>query len=70
MLGVAHVGFVYVLEEAGLRFLGLGGTSAGAINAGLIASVRDTPADVSWKKTLQVAHLVFLTPSHWDSLPG
>jgi predicted acylesterase/phospholipase RssA len=30
MLGIAHVGFVRVLEEAGVRFLGLGGTSAGA----------------------------------------
>lgn len=30
MLGIAHVGFVRALEEAGVRFLGLGGTSAGA----------------------------------------
>ena len=29
VLGVALAGYSYVLESAGLRFLGLGGTSAG-----------------------------------------
>lgn len=33
VLGVALVGYTYVLEEMGLRFIGLGGTSAGSINA-------------------------------------
>ena len=33
MLGIALVGYTYVLEQVGLRFLGLGGSSAGAINA-------------------------------------
>lgn len=37
VLGVALVGFTYVLEELGLRFLSLGGTSAGSINALLMA---------------------------------
>ncbi len=59
LLGIAHVGFVYILEEAGMRFRGIGGTSAGAINAMLIAALRDGPDGVSWQKTLQV----------WDQQP-
>ena len=39
MLGIALAGFTYVLEEMGLRFLGLGGTSAGSINAFLLAAL-------------------------------
>ncbi|HLK27462.1 MAG TPA: patatin-like phospholipase family protein [Puia sp.] len=35
VLGVALVGYTYVLEEAGIRFLRLAGTSAGAINTSL-----------------------------------
>jgi predicted acylesterase/phospholipase RssA len=53
LLGIAHVGFVCVLEEAGVRFRGIGGTSAGAINAIVIAATRDNPEHKSWKKTLQ-----------------
>lgn len=30
MLGIALVGYTYVLEQAGIRFLGVGGTSAGS----------------------------------------
>src|SRR5215218_979221 len=33
VLGVALVGYTYVLEEMGIRFLRVGGTSAGSINA-------------------------------------
>jgi hypothetical protein len=43
MLGIALVGFTYVLEEVGIRFVGIGGTSAGAINAALIAGLRKSP---------------------------
>ena len=32
VLGIALVGYTYVLEEAGIRFFHLAGTSAGAIN--------------------------------------
>lgn len=32
VLGIALVGYTYVLEEIGIRFMGLAGTSAGAIN--------------------------------------
>ncbi|WP_210490627.1 patatin-like phospholipase family protein [Rufibacter aurantiacus] len=38
MLGIALVGYVYVLEQMGIRFLRLGGTSAGSINALLMAA--------------------------------
>ena len=38
VLGVALVGYTYVLEKMGIRFFSLAGTSAGSINAMLIAS--------------------------------
>jgi NTE family protein len=38
VLGIALVGYTYVLEQAGIRFFSLGGTSAGAINTLLLAS--------------------------------
>ena len=38
MLGIALVGYVYTLEQLGFRFLQLGGTSAGSINALLMAA--------------------------------
>ena len=39
VFGIALVGYTYVLEQAGLRFLGLGGTSTGSVNALLLAAV-------------------------------
>lgn len=36
MLGIALVGYTYILEEAGIRFLRLAGTSAGAINTAML----------------------------------
>ncbi len=38
VLGIALVGYVYVLEQMNLRFLQLGGTSAGSINTLLMAA--------------------------------
>ncbi|MBK9284058.1 MAG: patatin-like phospholipase family protein [Sphingobacteriaceae bacterium] len=38
VLGVALAGYVYVLEQMNIRFLQLGGTSAGAINTMLMAA--------------------------------
>jgi len=38
-LGVALVGYTYVMEKAGIRFLSLAGTSAGAINTMLMAGL-------------------------------
>ena len=43
MLGVALVGYTWALEQMGIRFFGVGGTSAGAINALLLAAL-DEPA--------------------------
>lgn len=54
ILGIALLGFTYVLEEMGLRFLSLGGTSAGAINTLLMAD-RGQPAT---KKSLQILECV------------
>uniref|UniRef100_A0A383WDF1 Patatin n=1 Tax=Tetradesmus obliquus TaxID=3088 RepID=A0A383WDF1_TETOB len=60
LLGIAHVGFVCVLEEAGVRFRGIGGTSAGAINAVIVAASRKDdkgkfdPSQESWEKTLDI----------------
>jgi NTE family protein len=44
-LGIALLGYVYGLEQAGIRFLDIGGTSAGAITAMLLAAVdtKDKP---------------------------
>ncbi|WP_018627145.1 patatin-like phospholipase family protein [Niabella aurantiaca] len=39
VLGVALVGYTYVLEQMGIRFMRLAGTSAGAINTALLAIV-------------------------------
>lgn len=39
VLGVALVGYTYVLEKMGFRFLKLAGTSAGAINTMMLAAV-------------------------------
>jgi len=39
-LGIALAGYIYALEHAGIRFKSIGGTSAGAITATLLASLR------------------------------
>lgn len=39
MLGIALLGYTHVLEECGLRFWSLGGTSAGAINTMALAGL-------------------------------
>lgn len=39
VLGIALTGYTYALEQAGIRFLGIGGTSAGSINALMIAAL-------------------------------
>ncbi|MCX6217870.1 patatin-like phospholipase family protein [Spirosoma sp.] len=49
VLGIALLGYTYVLESMGIRFLKLAGTSAGAINAALMAVVR--PEDTKVKKS-------------------
>lgn len=52
MLGIALVGYTWALEQAGIRFLGIGGTSAGSINALLLAAL-GTPGDAKSPKLLQ-----------------
>jgi NTE family protein len=47
VLGIALVGYVYILEEANIRFLKLAGTSAGAINTSLMV----IPGDKTRAKT-------------------
>jgi NTE family protein len=37
VLGIALVGYVYILEKMGIRFFSLAGTSAGSINAMMLA---------------------------------
>ncbi len=41
VLGVALIGYTYVLEQMGLRFFSVAGTSAGSINAMLLAGFGD-----------------------------
>lgn len=49
VLGAALVGYTYVLEEMGLRFRGVGGTSAGSLNALLVAALGPPQARKSEK---------------------
>ena len=53
VLGVALVGYTWLLESVGIRFLGLGGTSAGAINALVLAAVA-RPQEFRSERTLDV----------------
>lgn len=50
-LGLALLGYLHVLETVGLRFVGIGGTSAGAISAAALAAA-NTPGQP------RIAHLV------------
>lgn len=49
VLGVALIGYTYVLEQMGLRFFSLAGTSAGSINALLLSAFGDIAAPKSEK---------------------
>ena len=54
VLGIALAGYTYVLEELGIRFLSLGGTSAGSINTLLLAAMGQ-PQE---KKTVKILDAV------------
>lgn len=54
VFGVALVGYTYILEQMGIRFFSLAGTSAGSINATLLASL----GDVSKTKSDQIIELL------------
>ncbi len=53
VLGIALVGYTYILEEMGIRFLRIGGTSAGSINALLLASL-GTPEERKSEKIVEL----------------
>jgi NTE family protein len=57
VLGIALVGYTYVLEQMGVRFLSLAGTSAGAINTVLLSSIGDKKSE---KSTAILEHLANL----------
>lgn len=40
VLGIGLIGYTYILEQAGIRFYSLAGSSAGALNALLMASLK------------------------------
>lgn len=54
MLGIGLLGYTYILEQAGIRFVGLGGTSAGAINTMLIAARRTSPDEACSLQLLEI----------------
>ena len=49
VLGIGLIGYTYILEQAGIRFYSLAGSSAGAINALLMASLEEIGNPVSEK---------------------
>lgn len=51
-LGVALLGYIHVLEEVGLRFIGLGGTSAGAVTA-IALGAAGTPREARLARLLE-----------------
>src|SRR5215210_6412017 len=65
VLGVALVGYTYVLEEMGIRFLRVGGTSAGSINAVLVAGLGTPQERKSEKIIKELANVDF-----WNFVDG
>ena len=59
LLGIALVGYTWALEQMGLRFLGVGGTSAGSINALLLAGLDDPEQAKSPKLLAELARKDF-----------
>lgn len=53
VLGIALVGYTYILEKAGIRFYSLAGTSAGSINTLLMAAV-GKPGEATSEKILEL----------------
>ena len=53
VLGIALVGYTYAFESVNIRFRHVGGTSAGAINALLLAAL-DTPDNAKSEKVLGI----------------
>lgn len=59
VLGVALVGYTYVLEKMGIRFFSLAGTSAGSINAMLLACAGNREDEKVEKIISQILSLDF-----------
>jgi NTE family protein len=53
VLGIALVGYTYILERVGIRFFSLAGTSAGAINTMMIAAL-GSPQQAKSEKILDI----------------
>lgn len=53
ILGIGLIGYTYALEELGVRFYSLGGTSAGSINAALLAAI-DIPKNKKSERILEI----------------
>lgn len=67
MLGIALVGYTYVLEQLGIRFLGVGGTSAGSINALLVAALAEPGQPKGEKLLMELANKNFFDFVDGDS---
>ncbi|HMG16511.1 MAG TPA: patatin-like phospholipase family protein, partial [Saprospiraceae bacterium] len=67
VLGIALVGYTYVLEQMGIRFFKLAGTSAGAINTSLmtVISDREKPKSEEILKILCSLDFMRLVDGHW-----
>ncbi|MEO7922099.1 MAG: patatin-like phospholipase family protein [Chitinophagaceae bacterium] len=68
VLGIALVGYTYILEKMGIRFFSMAGTSAGSINAMLLACAGNKEQE---KSGIITDHLVQLQMfSFVDGIPG
>ncbi|MFW5835761.1 MAG: patatin-like phospholipase family protein, partial [bacterium] len=56
VLGVALIGYTYVMEQMGLRFFSLAGTSAGSINSILLAAFGEASKSKSEKLIHELAN--------------
>lgn len=56
VLGIALVGYTYALEKAKIKFCGLAGTSAGAINAMLLGSVKAEKYGTISEELIEIIH--------------
>lgn len=67
VLGIGLVGYTWLLEQMGIRFYSLAGTSAGAINTMLLASMGDAREEKSTKilKKLNQKDLFDFIDGHW-----
>ncbi|GAB3414837.1 patatin-like phospholipase family protein [Niabella aquatica] len=59
VLGVALVGYTYVLEQMGVRFLRLAGTSAGAINTAMLTVIGQKQEEKSTRVLDAISNLNF-----------